>query len=157
MAKKKGVSMESASKDGGQSEFGYLLTVDDFVKLAKAAKCKESPIAGKSLADKAPVNDKGMVTFENLFRFCKENGTVDEVPSGGSFKAQAWQDFQAWWEMRLIFMSHDKDMSGSLSMAEVRKPQLRRARHVSCLWADAHHWRRLSCHRWMNCTRNTQT
>jgi hypothetical protein len=130
--KKMNTGMEAASKDGGQSEFGYLLTVDDFVKLAKAAGCKDFPGAGKGLADIAPTNDKGMVTFEGLFRYCKENGKIDEVPSGASFKAQQWQDFQAWWEMRLIFMTHDKDMSGSMSRAEVRPSHRGRNDAVPC-------------------------
>jgi hypothetical protein len=118
--KKMNTGMEAASKDGGQSEFGFVMPVDDFVKLAKAAKCKDSAVEGKGLADNAPVNAAGQVTFEALFRYCVDNGSIDECPSGASFKAQAWQDFQAWWEMRLIFKQSDKDMSGTLSMDEVR-------------------------------------
>lgn len=75
---------------------------------------------GKGLAGKAPINAKGQVTFEALFRWCEKNGKIDECPSGASFKAQAWQDFQAWWNMRLVFMGSDTDMSGTLSMDEAR-------------------------------------
>ena len=120
--KKMNTDMAAASKDGGQSEFGFLMTVDDFVKLAKSAGCKESPMPGKGLADKAPTNAAGQVTFEATFRWCEKHGKIEECPSGASFKAQAWQDFQAWWMMRLVFMQSDKDMSGTLSMDEVRRP-----------------------------------
>lgn len=113
------VNIRAATRDGGATEFGYLLEVGDFVKLAKSAKC---PDKAGMLEANAPTNEDGMVTYESLFRYCKENGQInpDDVPSGASFKAQDWQDFQAWWRMRIIFMSADKDMSGSLSMSEVR-------------------------------------
>jgi hypothetical protein len=164
--KKMNTGMAVASTDGGQSEFGFVLSVDDFVKLAKDAGCKQSAIEGQGLEDKAPTNAKGLVTFEDLFRFCKENGKIDECPSGASFKAQAWQDFQAWWGMRLVFMESDKDMSGTLSMHEVRAlvrparaPSAHAARSTTAKIAPG--W--CSNHiggvrdRWTNCTITTQT
>ena len=58
--KKMNTGMAAASTDGGQSEFGFVLSVDDFVKLTKDAGCKQSAIEGKRLEDKAPTNAKGL-------------------------------------------------------------------------------------------------